>query len=94
MLSHIFRRRRRYDPWPDLLAAYERITRELMERAKTGDLSPAAYRMAQQGVRSTYDNFVIYATCGRDRKKLGPDWAQKAEENMRQSIRWAEVFSG
>ena len=39
-----------------------------------------------------FANFLMYATIGRDRKKLNPDFIARAEQMMRDGIQFAKAF--
>lgn len=85
---------RRYDPWPDIREAHARHYRALQDR---DDLSPEAQEFALRALRLVYDNYAVYATCGRDRQKLRSWYATKADEEMRDAIdfavRWQVVIN-
>lgn len=62
--------RKRYDPWPDLLARSGDLQRRVVAKAKSGEFSPDQARAANKAIRQTFEDFTTYATVGRDRKKL------------------------
>jgi hypothetical protein len=41
----------------------------------------------------TYDDFLLYATVGRDRKKLGMEWADRAEKMVREQAEMFKTFA-
>jgi hypothetical protein len=83
-------RSRRYDPWPDLHDAHMRHYRALLERQD--ELSTEVMSMASRRLRGTYENYTIYATMGRDRRKLGPEFVERADREMGEAIEFATAF--
>jgi hypothetical protein len=85
-------RRKRYDPFPDLLALRGRMVTEVDELAEAGSISPKFAGIAQDSINQTVRDFTMYATIGKDRNKLTPKFVSDAEEQMRSSIDMAKVF--
>ena len=81
--------RRRYNPWADLLNRSTDLHRELMMKRMSGEVSPERFQADERVVRMVYEDFTVYATIGRDRKRLGPDFVDDFEKQVRDLWRWS-----
>lgn len=82
--------RKRYDPYPDLLRLQGRLQHELDVVSKEALTQRVAtvetICIAQRRIRSAIHDSIIYATVGKDRKKLTPEFVDKTEGYCRPYI--------
>lgn len=73
-------RKRRYDPYPDLVVLQTKLMREDFEGYIGG------------GASGYLKDMIVYATLGKDRKKLTPEYVTRTEDKCRElMVRFAEL---